>query len=235
MTTRARWGIGVAAVVFLVLLFYGLRTERPHPNALPLPAPSAMAPNTAPQASRTISAEPAAGALKNDLSPKAAARAPAVPNFVDLVQAVKPAVVSIRVKADVTPQVTSGDGGANPFEGTPFERFFRQFGPRGQRQEEQFPQRHQYAEGQGSGFFISADGYVVTNNHVIANAVKLEVVKDDGKVLDAKIIGADPKTDLALLKVEGSGFSFVTLADEAPKIGEWVIAMGNPFGLGGTV
>src|SRR5207237_7856296 len=140
---------------------------------------------------------------------------------------VKPAVVSIRVKADVTPNVTSGDGGANPFEGTPFERFFR--GAPGQWQQET-PERHQYAEGQGSGFFISADGYVVTNNHVVANAVKLEIVKDDGKVLDAKIIGADPKTDLALLKVEGSGFPFVTLADEAPKIGEWVIAMGNPFG-----
>src|SRR5437867_2376884 len=144
MTTRARWGIGVAAVVFLVLLFYGLRTERPHPNALPLPAPSAMAPNTAPQASRTISTEPAARALHKDLSPKAAARAPSVPNFVELVQAVKLAVVSIRVQAVVTPQLTSGDGGANPFGGTPFERFFRQFCAPGQWQQEQIPQRHAY-------------------------------------------------------------------------------------------
>jgi len=63
----------------------------------------------------------------------------------------------------------------------------------------------------------------------------MQVVLDDGKILDAKVVGTDPKTDLALLKVEGSNFSFVTLGDEAPKVGEWVIAMGNPFGLGGTV
>ena len=115
------------------------------------------------------------------------------------------------------------------------ERFFRPFAAPGQGPREQMPQRHQYAQGQGSGFFISADGYVVTNNHVVANAVKLEIVRDDGKVLDAKIIGADPKTDLALLKAEGSNFPFVSLAQDARLIGEWIIAMGNPFGLGGTV
>jgi serine protease Do len=222
MTTRRRWGIGVVAVILLGLLFYGLRTERPRPGA---------APGFTPQASRAIQPPPPVVAPTHDLSPKAATTAPAVPNFVDLVQAVKPAVVSIRVKADVTPEITSGDG-ASPFEGTPFERFFRQFGSPGQGQ---LPQQHQYAQGQGSGFFISADGYVVTNNHVIANSVKVEIVMDDGRVLDAKIIGADPKTDLALLKVEGSKFPFVSMADEPPKIGEWVIAMGNPFGLGGTV
>jgi len=70
---------------------------------------------------------------------------------------------------------------------------------------------------------------------VVANAVQLQVVTDDGRVLDAKVVGTDPKTDLALLKVEGQEFAFVTFAEEAPKIGEWVIAMGNPFGLGGTV
>jgi serine protease Do len=219
-------------MLLLSLLFYGLRTEKPRPAgvAAPQAAPAVSAPS--PQASRTATPAQPPPSPGGNLSPKAAAQAPAVPNFVDLVQAVKPAVVSIRVKADVTPPVTSGDGGVNPFEGTPFERFFRQFGRPGQ---EQGPQSHQYAQGQGSGFLISADGYVVTNNHVVAQAVKLEVVMDDGRVLDAKVIGTDPKTDLALVKVEGTAFPFVSFADDTPKTGEWVIAMGNPFGLGGTV
>jgi serine protease Do len=70
---------------------------------------------------------------------------------------------------------------------------------------------------------------------VVANAVQVQIVKDDGTVLDAKVLGTDPKTDLALLKVEGTAFPFVTLADDLPRVGEWVIALGNPFGLGGTV
>ena len=233
--SSSRWVVGVAAVVLLGLLFYGLRTDTRRPAAVAPMATQGVAP--APQASRsTPSPSPSpVGELSSDLSPKAAAQAAALPNFVDLVQAVKPAVVSMRVKSDVTPQVTSDGDGANPFEGTPIERFFRRFGPPGQGEQGQLPPRH-YAQGQGSGFFISADGYVVTNNHVVANAVKLEVVMDDGKVLDAKIIGTDPKTDLALVKVEGRGnFPFVSFADDEAKIGEWIIAMGNPFGLGGTV
>ena len=88
----------------------------------------------------------------------------------------------------------------------------------------------------GSGFFISADGYAVTNNHVIDGASKVEVVTDGGKTHRAKVVGADPKTDLALLKVEGSdNFPFVKMAPSMPKIGEWVLAVGNPYGLGGTV
>jgi serine protease Do len=232
--SSSRWVVGVAAVVLLGLLFYGLRTDTRRPPAVAPVATPSVAP--APQASRSTPSPSPVDALSSDLSPKAAAQAAAVPNFVDLVQAVKPAVVSMRVKSDVTPQVTSDDDGANPFEGTPLERFFRRFGPPAQGEQGQAPPRHFYAQGQGSGFFISADGYVVTNNHVVANAVKLEVVMDDGKVLDAKIIGTDPKTDLALVKVEGRGnFPFVSFADDEAKIGEWIIAMGNPFGLGGTV
>ena len=242
--SSSRWIIGVLAIVLVVVLAYGVGHERPKPQAntrqngpsiaaLPTPQPSTP---WAPPPSTLSRAQAAASSNSHDLSPGAAAQAPAVPNFVELVQAVKPAVVSVRVKSDVTPQITSGDGGANPFEGTPFEPFFRQFSPPGQGELEQGPLRHQYVQAQGSGFFISAEGHIVTNNHVVANAVQLQVVMDDGKVLDAKVIGTDPKTDLALLKVEGqSAFPFVTLADELPKIGEWVIAMGNPFGLGGTV
>ena len=156
------------------------------------------------------------------LTPGAAPAATALPNFVDLVQAVKPAVVSIRVKSDVTPQVTADDGGANPFEGTPFERFFRQFGQPGQdpgQNRGPGPSQHFYAQGQGSGFFVSADGYVVTNNHVVANAVKVDVVMDDGTVLTAKVVGTDPKTDVALVKVEGrrTDFPFVSFADDGAQ------------------
>ena len=92
------------------------------------------------------------------------------------------------------------------------------------------------AMAQGSGFFISADGYVVTNNHVVEHATDVTVTTADGKTIAAKVIGTDPKTDLALLKVkEGADYPFVTFAPQAPRVGDWVIAVGNPFGLGGTV
>ena len=90
--------------------------------------------------------------------------------------------------------------------------------------------------GQGSGFFISADGFAVTNNHVVDGADKVEVTTDDGKTYSAKVIGTDPRTDLALIKVDGrTDFPFAKLSDSKPRIGDWVLAVGNPFGLGGTV
>ena len=90
--------------------------------------------------------------------------------------------------------------------------------------------------GEGSGFFISADGYIVTNNHVVDKASAVTVTMDNGKILDAKVIGTDAKTDLALLKVTQKGdFPFVSFAKEAPRTGDWVVAIGNPYGLGGTV
>jgi serine protease Do len=167
----------------------------------------------------------------------AGARVPAtatiMPGFSDLVTAVKPAVVSVRVRANSGARPAAQD--ANPFEGTPFEKFFR--GPDGGmpgtsgRQ-----QRQQIIEGQGSGFLISADGYIVTNNHVVDHAVKVQVLTDTGTTFDAKVVGTDAKTDLALIKVDGrKDFPYVRLASATPKVGEWVVAMGNPFGLGGTV
>jgi serine protease Do len=169
---------------------------------------------------------------RGNLSREAGKQAAAIPDFVELVQTVKPAVVSVRVKSDSTPQILS-DGGFAPFEGNPFERFFRDFpnpgSPFGDR-----PRR--FSRGQGSGFLVSADGYIVTNNHVIANAQEVEIVMDDGTTLHGKVVGTDNKTDLALLKVDGrTDFPFVKFAEVKPKIGEWVVAMGNPFGLGGTV
>ena len=131
-------------------------------------------------------------------------------------------------------------GEDNPLRGSPFEDFFRRFaqpGPGGRPDQPGLPrQRRQYATGQGSGFFISADGYAVTNNHVVDKAESVEVTTDDGKSYTAKVIGTDPRTDIALIKVGGrSDFPFVHFGDQAPRIGDWVIAVGNPFGLGGTV
>src|SRR5258708_5609417 len=96
--------------------------------------------------------------------------------------------------------------------------------------------RHGEMMGQGSGFFISSDGFAVTNNHVVDGADKVEVTTDAGKTYTAKVIGADPRTDIALIKVEGGAdFPFVKLSEGKARIGDWVLAVGNPFGLGGTV
>jgi serine protease Do len=155
--------------------------------------------------------------------------------FADIVEKVKPAVISVRVKMDAGPNVTLfGDDDQLP-PGSPFERFFKRFGaPDGGR--DRGPRQRNFQLGQGSGFFISADGYAVTNNHVVDHADSVEVATDDSKTYTAKVIGTDAKTDVALIKVEGrSDFPFVKFADAAPRIGDWVIAVGNPFGLGGTV
>lgn len=182
-------------------------------------------------ATYAVQSQTAAPPTSGNLSPQAARQAPAIPNFVDLVRSVKPAVVSVRVKSDMSPQVLSENG--SPFEGTPFERFFRDL-PDWAKPFNGKPRR--FVRAQGSGFFISADGYIVTNNHVVAKARTVEVVTDDGKKFEAKVVGTDKSTDLALLQVKGrSDFPFVNFADAEPKVGEWVVAMGNPFGLGGTV
>jgi serine protease Do len=155
--------------------------------------------------------------------------------FDDLVAAVKPAVVSVRVKADIAPQMMSDDLDEQPFEGKPFKRFFKEFGSK-RMPRQGGSKHHEFVQGQGSGFFVSRDGYIVTNNHVVDKATKVQVVTEDGTTLDAKVVGTDPKTDLALLKVENrTDFPFVKLADIVPRVGEWVVAMGNPFGLDGTV
>jgi serine protease Do len=99
-----------------------------------------------------------------------------------------------------------------------------------------FPQGRHNVTGEGSGFFISADGYAVTNNHVVDHAKTVQITTDDGAIHKAKVVGSDPKTDLALIKVEADkSFPFVKFADRDPRVGDWVVAVGNPFGLGGTV
>jgi serine protease Do len=157
--------------------------------------------------------------------------------FADLVDKVKPAVISVRVKVDDA-KMMSFDGSLPFPPNSPMERFFRRFGrPFGDNTpDNQRPLPNRPATGQGSGFFITADGYAVTNNHVVDKAQTVEVTTDDGKAYSAKVIGTDPRTDVALIKVEGrNDFPFVKLADKAPRVGDWVVAVGNPFGLGGTV
>ncbi|MBX3525532.1 MAG: Do family serine endopeptidase [Rhodoblastus sp.] len=161
--------------------------------------------------------------------------APAGPaSFADLVDRVKGAVVSVRVK---TVQTASADGddehGMPQFApGDPLERFFKQFGGRGG----QFRNKPHKGMALGSGFIISSDGYVVTNNHVVQNATEVEIQLDGGKTVPAKIVGTDKKTDLALLKIKDSGtYPFVQFGSKTPRVGDWVVAVGNPFGLGGTV
>ena len=166
--------------------------------------------------------------------------------FADIVSKVKPAVISVRVKipASAEPammqQQGDDDQDAVPtVPGSPMDKFFRQFGQQFGRQgrgQMQAPQGHQTITGEGSGFFITADGYAVTNNHVVDHAKSVQVTTDDGSIYTAKVVGTDQKTDLALIKVEGkSDFPFVKFADKAPAVGDWVVAVGNPFGLGGTV
>jgi serine protease Do len=173
--------------------------------------------------------------------------------FADIVTKVKPAVISVRVKIPASAEPASmqqqgdDDQDAVPMvPGSPMDKFFKQFGDQFGRQGQgrqgqqgqrgQTPQGHQTITGEGSGFFITADGYAVTNNHVVDHAKSVQVTADDGAIFTAKVVGTDQKTDLALIKVDGkSDFPFVKFAERAPQVGDWVVAVGNPFGLGGTV
>ena len=169
----------------------------------------------------------------------AAEAAPTPTGFADLVAKVKPAVISVRVKIDRDSERSAKfqQNRMDSDEDNQFEEFSKKFGfrlPDGMNGMPQ--QRHQMVTGEGSGFFISADGYAVTNNHVVDHAESVQVTTDDGTVYTAKVVGTDPKTDLALIKVEGKkDFSFVKFSEQQPRIGDWVVAVGNPFGLGGTV
>jgi serine protease Do len=159
-------------------------------------------------------------------------------SFADMVQRVQPAVVSIRVKTDETVAQRGDNDGLPPglTPDSPFYDFFKRFGMPGMPGNRNGGPQHRYGMAQGSGFFISADGYVVTNNHVVENATEVKVVTDNGTEHTAKVIGTDPKTDLALVKVtDGKDFPHVSFAANETRVGDWVVAVGNPFGLGGTV
>jgi len=157
----------------------------------------------------------------NPITLEAPAGAPV--SFADLIEQVSPAVVGVRVRTEV--QLTDN-------ERTDRERFLEQFGlipP----QEEPQPRE---GFGQGSGFFISDQGHIVTNNHVVNNAVEIEVITDNGSVLEAELVGADAETDLAVLKVKSVGdYPFVEFGTTANmRRGDWVVAVGSPLGFSGT-
>ncbi|MCX6582660.1 MAG: Do family serine endopeptidase [Candidatus Aminicenantes bacterium] len=135
-------------------------------------------------------------------------------NFAPVVKKVKPAVV----------KVTSESMRENRFGDGFFDQFFN------------IPQRKERVPGIGSGFLISSDGYIITNNHVVANAIKVSITTLDDKEYKAKIIGTDPKTDLALLKIKADNLPYIELGDSNKiEVGEWVLAIGNPLGQDLTV
>jgi len=170
--------------------------------------------------------------------PAGAAAASAAPNFgpppgapmsfADIFERVSPAVVSINVTTRVDLSRIQRQIPGLPFEFRPprqgGEEDGEGEGPRGPRR-----------QSAGSGFFISADGYLVTNNHVIEDAESIKVVLKDETELDATVVGRDEGTDIAVLKVKGSGYTFVNFENSArPRVGDWVLTVGNPYNLGGT-
>lgn len=170
------------------------------------------------------------------------AHAPAT--FADIVERVKPAVVSIKVTSGGDEMRTSRfnpggrSGGATPFPDLPpdhpLNRLFKDL-PREYRGS---PGRRapRLRQSQGSGFVISEDGYVVTNNHVVRGGNQITISFDEKENLPAEIVGTDPRTDLALLKIKAKRkFKYVKFATSEGRVGDWVVAVGNPFGLGGTV
>jgi serine protease Do len=162
-------------------------------------------------------------------------------DFTTVVEKVKPAVVSVQVKTQVADVANRGFEFDFDDDDLPpgFEEFFRRFGtPRGFGDDDdngRGPYHPRNGMSQGSGFFISEDGYLVTNSHVVKDGEEYTVMMDDGSELDAELIGVDERTDLALLKVDGNDFTYATFAKEPAKVGQWVLAIGNPFGLGGSV
>lgn len=182
-----------------------------------------------------------------------AASAASLPDFSDLVDKVGPAVVNIRtternkaiVQGQAGPQGQPAPGGAEDEE---MQEFFRRFfgqpvprqqqpAPRNRRQVPQQPQQEeQVPRGVGSGFIISADGYVLTNAHVVEGADEVFVTLTDKREFKAKIIGSDRRTDVAVVKIEGTNLPRLTMGDSSKlRVGQWVIAIGSPFGLDSTV
>jgi len=172
----------------------------------------------------------------------AQAQSPAVqlPDFADLAERVGPAVVNIRTTARLgtihgrgLPQIPGLD------ENDPFYEFFRRFFPQPQPGPQQRPGPRgdrQVPRGLGSGFIISADGYVMTNHHVVEGSEQITVTLADKREFSAKLIGSDQRTDVALLKIDASGLPAARIGDSNRlRVGEWVIAIGSPFGLENTV
>jgi serine protease Do len=183
-----------------------------------------------------------------DAAPPAniASAAAILPDFTDLVEKTGPAVVNIRTTQRVKQGLNQGMPGGDDEE---MQEFFRRFfgtpippqqqqpnHPRGPKPTPQEPQEEEVPHGVGSGFIISADGYVMTNTHVVEDADEVYVTLTDKREFKAKIIGADKNSDVALVKIDGVNLPRLTLgASDKIRVGEWVIAIGSPFGLENTV
>ncbi|MBS0623585.1 MAG: DegQ family serine endoprotease [Verrucomicrobia bacterium] len=152
--------------------------------------------------------------------------------FSQVAKAATPAVVYIESQVEVKPSMRSGRGPQeNPFDYFNDDFFNRFFG---------FPYQEtpkaRKETARGTGFLVTHDGYIMTNNHLVEGASKVSATLQNGQVLSAKVIGTDPKTDLAILKIEGKDFPFLAFGDsDALEVGDWAIAIGNPFGLQATV
>ncbi len=148
--------------------------------------------------------------------------------FTSVAQTAIPAVVYIKVEKEI--ETSMGQYRHPPLNDELLERYFRNR-PSPNRQ----PQKYKQV-GQGSGFLISKDGYILSNNHVVGDADEITVTLDDGDIKKAKFIGGDPKSDIAVIKIEGDDYPFIELADsDKAEIGEWCIAIGNPFGLNASL
>lgn len=171
------------------------------------------------------------------------ARTSSLPDFTTIVEKSEAAVVNIRTTAKVSGGRQGGGQGQDPYE--LFRHFFGpdfqppggakppQQGPRGRRAE---PEERSVPRGVGSGFFISADGYLLTNHHVVADATDIFVTLTDGREFKAKVIGSDQRTDVALLKIEAKGMVSLPIGStKSLRKGQWVMAIGSPFGLESTV
>ncbi|MHC4418661.1 MAG: S1C family serine protease, partial [Planctomycetota bacterium] len=152
--------------------------------------------------------------------------------FADIAEKTSPAVVGIKAKQAVSQGHSVSPGQPfDPFEDDFFEYFFRRRPPYHRQ-----PQRRQYVPVQGSGFIISPDGYILTNNHMVENTEEVTVMLADKRELTAEIVGTDPDSEVAVIKIAADNLSYLEVADsDALEVGEWVLAIGNPFGLSHTV
>jgi serine protease Do len=160
--------------------------------------------------------------------------------FADIAAKVSPAVVFVSIEQEYTQRISDFYFG-DPFEQFQNDEFFKRFfGPqfhqRQQQQQQQPRERKEIRRGEGSGFIITSDGYILTNNHVVKDANKITVKLSDDRELPAKVVGTDPETDVAVIKINAKNLPTVELGDsDKLKVGQWVLAIGNPFGLSHTV
>ena len=172
----------------------------------------------------------------------AAAQNRTLPDFTDLVEQVSPSVVNIRTSEKAKTATAGGGGGGGGGIDEQMLEFFRRFGipvppnmPRGPRSDRP-PQEEAQPRGVGSGFILTSDGLVMTNAHVVDGADEVIVTLTDNREYKAKIIGADKRSDIAVVKIEATGLPAVKIGDVSRlKVGEWVMAIGSPFGLENTV